>query len=268
MFIRIVLAAAFAALSVPSIAIAADALALKILGFSPDGRYFAFQQYGPQWDASRIYAEVFVIDASQDRFVAGVPLRVGVDMKDDTTEDNFGPQFKAFEATVRKRAASLISTHKIAKPGVVLASATDARAGEYSSGSDMPAAGAGLATLSAKHPALGDLNFKLETRTADWPKTSRLGTHKTATSCAQEMDPEKGVVFRLTLERGGHSIVLHDDKTIPASRHCVSGYGIVEIHAFDRPDGKVTLAAILGMHTRGFEGSDRVFLAVTRVLER
>ena len=62
--------------------------------------------------------------------------------------------------------------------------------------------------------------------------------------------------------------MLQDDKTVPASRNGVSGYGIAEVHAFDRPDGKVTLAVILGMKARGFEGEDRLFLAVTRVLDR
>jgi hypothetical protein len=39
------------------------------------------------------------------------------------------------------------------------------------------------------------------------------------------------------------------------------------IHAYDRPDGKVTLAVVVGMEQRGFEGEDRVFLAVTKVLD-
>lgn len=62
--------------------------------------------------------------------------------------------------------------------------------------------------------------------------------------------------------------MLNDDKTIPASRFCALGYGITDVHAFDRADGKVTLVVMVGMHTRGFEGSDRTFLAVTRVLDR
>jgi predicted secreted protein len=82
------------------------------------------------------------------------------------------------------------------------------------------------------------------------------------------MDPAKGVMFKLTLDHGGRNIVLQDDKAIPASRNCVTDYGIVQVQTFDRPDGKVTLAVLLGMKTRGFEGEDRVFLAVTRVLDR
>ena len=75
-------------------------------------------------------------------------------------------------------------------------------------------------------------------------------------------------MFKLTLEQGGRTIVLNDDKTIPASRLCALGYGIAEVHAFDRPDGKVTLAIMVGIKVRGFEGEDRLFLAVTKVVDR
>jgi predicted secreted protein len=256
------------ALALPSAAAAADAAALKVLGFSPDGRHFAFMQFGPQWEAERFQAEVFVIDADRDRFVRGVPLRSTSKMKDDTTEDNVGPQLQAFVALTEKRAAGLLGTHKISRPGTRISSFADAKAGEHSSGSEMPEQGAGAGELAARHASLGDLALKLETRTIEWPKSSRHGSHKEAASCAEEMEPEKGKVFRLVLERTGGSTVLHDDKSIPASRNCVTGYGLVEAHAFDRPDGKTTLAVVIGVLIRGFEGSDRVFLAVTRVLDR
>ena len=265
--LRIAVALAIA-LAFPSGARAADAAALKVLGFSPDGRYFGFMQYGPQWEAERFHAEVFVIDVNRDRFVAGVPLRIIAKMKDDATDDNIAPHLKAFLASVQKRATNQFGQHKISKPGALLARFAEAKADEHSSGSETPAKGAGTDTISAKHPVLGELKLNLETKTIDWPKASRLGAHKEATSCAEEMDPEKGAAFRLTLERAGRSIVLHDDKTIPLSRNCTIGYGIVEVHALDRPDGKVALAVMLGMHSRGFEGSDRLFLAVTHVLDR
>ncbi len=244
-----------------------DILALKVLGFSPDGRYFAFTQYGPQWDAGKLFAETYVIDASTDRYVQGVPVRVSNDMKEDASSDTIEPELKAFLGRVGKRTASLISQHKIGKPGAVLASVADARVSDYEHSADKPPPPAGSMEVTAKHPRLGELKLKLEAKEFPWPKSSRLYAGKEAPSCAQEVEG-KGAAFRLTLEQGGRSVVLQDDKTVPASRNCVSGYGIAEVHAFDRPDGKVTLAVILGMKARGFEGSDRMFLAVTRVLDR
>lgn len=245
-----------------------DILALRTLGFSPDGRYFAFMQYGPQWEASKLFAETSVIDAGTDRYVPGAPARFSIDMKDDADSDNIGPELKAFLARADKRNAALIGKHKIGKPGAVLVSVPEARVGDYEHTTDKPPPGAGATTVKARHAQLDEFTLTLDVREAEWPKTSRLYAGKDAPSCAEEVDYAKGAIFRLTLERSGRSIVLQDDKSIPASRHCVSGYGISEVHAFDRPDGKVTLAVVLGMKRRGHEGEDRVFLAVTRVLER
>jgi predicted secreted protein len=255
-----------AALAVSGHAQAADAFALKVLGFSPDGTRFAFVQYAPRWDASTLNAELGVIDADRDRHVAGSPVRASAEMPDDATEDNIGPALKAFVTRTEKRAAGLLDRHKIARPGTALMQVPEARVGEYGSGSDKP--GVGAAAVTARHPRLGELKLTLETKELPWPKTSRFGRHKEAEPCATAVDWQKGAGYRLTLEQGGRSVTLNDDATIPASRHCAMGYGIAEVHAFDRPDGKVTLAVIIGMHSRGFEGEDRTFLAVTRVLER
>jgi predicted secreted protein len=259
-------AAALFASCATSPAHAFDILALRTLGFSPDGRYFAFMQYAPQWEASKLFAETFVIDTSTDRYVQGAPVQFSIDMKEDADSDNIGPELKAFLAGADKRNAALIGKHKIGQSGVVLVSVPEARVDDYEHTTDQPPPGPGSRTVTAKHPKLGELTLKLETREIDWPKGSRLYAGKQAPSCAKELDTTKGVIFRLTLERNGRSIVLQDDKTIPASRHCVSGYGIAQVQTFDRPDGKVTLAVLLGMKRRGFEGEDRVFLAVTRVL--
>jgi predicted secreted protein len=245
-----------------------DLHALKGLGFSPDGRHFGFMYYAPQFEAQRFHAEVFVIDAGADRFVPGAPLKITEEMKEDIPEGKFDAELAAFLGRVEKRSAKLVGQYQVSKPGVVLAKVADARAGEYETTPDKPAPEAGAASITARHPQLGDLKLALETHELGWPRTSKLHDGKEAPSCATEMDSAKGPGFRLTLDRAGRSIVLQDDKTIPASRRCVTGYGIVEVHAYDRPDGKVTLAVLLGMKTRGFEGEDRVFLAVTRVLDR
>jgi predicted secreted protein len=247
---------------------AIDIMALKVLGFSPDGRYFGFMHYGPQWDAGKMAAEVFVIDTYTDRYAQGTPIRVSVEMKDDTSSQNFEPVLKAFLDRVAKRVAGVVNQHKVSKPGTVLASVAQARVSDYEHTPEKPPPEAGVPELTAKHAHLGELKFKLDAKDMAWPKTSKLYAGKEAPACATELDSQKGVAFRLTLDRGGRSIILQDDKTIPASRNCVTGYGIAEVHTFDRPDGKVTLAVILGMKARGFEGEDRLFLAVTRVLER
>jgi predicted secreted protein len=167
-----------------------------------------------------------------------------------------------------KRSARLIRNFKLSQPGVLLAQDADARTSEVESRSGAEAPLLGKPELIATHASLGRLEFRLTRKEFDWPATSRLGRHKNAEPCKTAVDWQKGAGFRLTLVRGRETIVLNDDKTIPASRFCASGYGIAAVHAFDRPDGKVTLAVVLGMSLRGFEGDDRRFLAVTRVLAK
>jgi predicted secreted protein len=258
------LAVAAAAVCAATPAPAADALALKVLGFSPDGRYFGFVQYGMQTEAGTNLAETFLIDTSTDRFVQGAPLRVTTEIPDNEFDE--AKELKALLAKSAKRAAGHVSRYNISSTGKLLVRVDDARSEEYGSGSDAP--GLGAEAVSAKHPALGALELKLDPKEFDWPKTAKLGSHREAGLCAKEVDWQKGAGFRLTVAHGGKAIVLNDDKTIPASRFCALGYGITDVHAFDRPDGKVTLVVMVAMHTRGFEGSDRTFLAVTRVLDR
>jgi predicted secreted protein len=245
-------------------ALAIESLAVKVLGFSPDGRYFAFVQYGGYGDHSAYIAEAFIIDTGRDRFVEGVPVRVTADMREDNPNED--DELKEILAAAAKRAAPLMSRYNISRLGTLLSRVDEAKTQEVLSGSDRPIAGTNA--VAVKHTQLGELNLKLASKELPWSKTSKVGTHKGAGSCAKEVDWSKGTGFRLTLEQGGRSIVLNDDKTIPASRLCVLGYGIAEVHAFDRPDGTVTLAILLGMDQRGFEGNDRVFLAVTKVLDR
>ena len=47
-----------------------------IIGFSPDGRYFAFERYG-QLDAGTSasgYSEIDIIDTRSDEFIGGKPI--------------------------------------------------------------------------------------------------------------------------------------------------------------------------------------------------
>ncbi len=267
MFIRYFLASVIAigAMSgfAPAPARAADALALEILGFSPDGRHFAFMQYGALADAGAFMAETYVIDAARDRYVPGVPVRVDAEVEDGDNDMSKG--LKAIPAEGRKRAAAVLKRHNISRPGRLVARDEAARPAESDSGSEKP--GVGGTELSGQHPRLGPVRLTLDVRQLPWSRGARLGAHPEATSCAEELDTPTGAAFRLTLRYGAKTVVLNDDKTIPVSRRCVTGYGLIEAHAFDRPDGKVTLAVVLGMAPRGFEGQDRVFLAVTRVID-
>ena len=56
-------------------ALAADGAAFNAIGYSPDSRYFAFEQYGVQDGSGFPYWDVFVIDLKTNEWVKGSPYR-------------------------------------------------------------------------------------------------------------------------------------------------------------------------------------------------
>ena len=202
----------------------------------------------------RFQAEIFVIDASRDRFVQGAPVRVTAKMKDDANEDNIAGDLKAFLSTAEsaRRAAHAAQDDRSPVP------CCERRRGPRRRTWLRLGPTAPSATLRHGQASdAGELKFTLELKEIDWPKTSKLGPGKDARPCASEVDWQKGVGFSWTLEQGGRTIVLNDDKTIPASRNCVSGYRPRRGSRL-RPAGRQGHAGRdLGMEHRGFEGDDR-----------
>jgi predicted secreted protein len=52
-------------------AYAGDAAVFQNLGFSPEGKYFMFAQYGVSEGSSLPYAEIYTVDVARNRFVPG-----------------------------------------------------------------------------------------------------------------------------------------------------------------------------------------------------
>src|SRR4051794_37720082 len=93
---------------------AADNAERAVIGFSPDGRYFAFEQYGIQDGSGFPYSDIFVVDLNANSWVKGSPFRQKV-------EDE-GALVSHARAKAAKAASALITELKIAEPGEVLVS--------------------------------------------------------------------------------------------------------------------------------------------------
>ena len=65
-------------------AMAADGAAFNPIGYSPDGRYFAFEQFGMQDGSGFAYWDVFVIDLKDNSWVTGSPYRVVIKNEDES----------------------------------------------------------------------------------------------------------------------------------------------------------------------------------------
>ncbi|MER8544339.1 MULTISPECIES: DUF2259 domain-containing protein [unclassified Mesorhizobium] len=249
-------AVATLAVVLASAAQAGDAAARRVIGFSPDGNYFAFEQYGTL-DAGASdsgWSEIDIIDTRTDEFVGGKPIVIA-----DETEDSTLTLAQA-RAQAAELAAPLLAKYAIAPRGE--RTALD----RFTFPDDMVAYNdiARLEQVSQKwlSPAYDELGtIQLEQIRAD--STADCSASFDAT--LQGETTGKALGFRLTLQgQDGKPIkLLHEDKAVPGSRNCPTSYSLSESYAFT-PDGKPgVLAVLVQRFSQGFEGRDRRFIAVT-----
>jgi predicted secreted protein len=236
-------------------AMAGDGAALHVLGFSTNGRYFAFEQYGEQDGSGTLFSTITAIEIAGDRPVKGAPIAVF--MSPDHPDLGKEPRDQLL-ATIRARAATnaaaMLRRLDISEASQQIASAADGR-----TRSVLPAD----QVKSVMQAAVGSLPLPAERFGTD----ARLVLREfdiAMQRCKHQGTGEHPVGFGLTLERRGRpTIHLSRDQTIPAARGCPERYGIVEAHALPLPDGSLALAVVIQYFYPGFEGPDRRFMAVT-----
>jgi predicted secreted protein len=215
------------------IARAGDRAERHIIGFSPDGRYFAFEQYGAQDGSGFPYSEIFVIDTAKDAWLPGTPIRKLI--KDETETAKVEDARKAAAAEAKDVLARL----GIGKRGKILFSNT----GETSvnGAQRVPVEPVGAEHLTA---------LVLEEITLPSPEY-----------CRNFEVPAKGMVLKMLT--GGATNEIHRDKTLPESRRCPQAYAITDVVRFEE-GGRPVYAVLIRMETLpGFEGPDSRYLAVT-----
>ena len=219
-------------------ATAGDYAERAILGFSPDGSTFAFEEYGVQDGSGFPYSNIYVIDTASDGWVAGTPVRI-------LTQAELAPLAET-RAAAHAKVRPILEARQVGAPGNLVASnpPTELSADPHQVIflpriiSPMGGAAYGLALTEITLPA-GD--------------------------CPDMGQPFRGFRLALTAPAGG-THTLANDTAIPASRHCPLGYGISDVLTAYPEGGQPVLAVILSMYTVGFEGPDRRFLAVTAPL--
>jgi predicted secreted protein len=223
---------------------AADAAERQILGFSPDGRYFAFEQYGVQDGSGFPYSEIFIIDLDKDRWLEGTPVRVRLENESQALGE-------AREKALSEARKFLAGT-RIEDNGRVLASNPVNQIVENPQ----------HLVFRSHYTSLGHLEPVGEADEDVITLTVEDMVLPTPVACPIGDTPLAG--FVLKARRGSESVnEVHRDKSIPPSRGCPLKYSLSDAVAYASTDGRVQrLVALVNVFSFGFEGADRRFIAV------
>lgn len=218
---------------------AGDTASLEILGFSPDGRIFAFEEYGIQDGSGFPYAHRFYIDTASDKFLPNTPVRVML-------EDE-GASLEEARRRARSRGEKIVA---------------DALLG---SNRGFTAAFNAVTELSADpfriavnprpvHPPIDDpVEFRIEEiPMAPIERCEGLG--------AEIMGIR---LIRVGAAPGERTELRHEDQKIPLSRGCPLGYRIGGLQTFFPDNGRPVYALLIAIRRIGFEGPDYRWIAAT-----
>lgn len=231
------LAASAMALLLAAPAMAGDRALIDFIGFSEDGQYFAFEEFGVQDGSGFPYSNIYVLDVAADQWVSGTPVRVRL-------EDDGASQEEA-RSEAAGDAAEVLADLGITTPVDIIAMNAD---GELGDGSFLTFGQPGYFPNNVQ----GAMTLSLNTFPADSP-----------TDCEGYIG-EKANGIILTLSGGDEAAheIYRDGTTLPESRGCPSIYRIHAIVAPPHSTPPTAHVAIIATYPFGFEGPDRRFIAI------
>ncbi len=219
----------------------------EVIGFSTDGRHFAFALHGLQRGSGLPFAEVYVVDLQADRWVAGTPVRASRPEVDMVAVE--AAPFLALaevRAEAMAGAAPILGQLEIQRPATVLFARGIGEA------HDAPA----RHVISRPHPD--------DPTQAPWGSfVLDLDTVQVPLGVDYCRDPSAVVGYRLVRSvPGGGSQILHQDTTVPASRGCPVAYRLDAVLSAGYPAEGALGVALISVWRQGFEGLDRHVIAV------
>lgn len=228
---------------------AANGAALGLIGFSPDGRFFAFEQYGHEDASGFPHWDVFVIDLEKNEWVKGTPVELWLE------ED--GASLAEARDKARGSAAEALKAANVVAPAQLLA------------------ANPATEVVAERERIVFDRWYRSWGSRADDGGTE-LGRHelkleRIVLPRPEKCHPDDGDTYGFTLTHkrldDGASRVIHQDTRIPASRGCPVTYDIAAVVAQTGFPERDRLVAIIGVYAKGFEGLDHRFIAVPLTLK-
>ncbi|MCK9552366.1 DUF2259 domain-containing protein [Aquamicrobium sp.] len=217
---------------------AGDTAELNILGFSQNGGIFAFEEYGVQDGSGFPYANRYYIDTATDSYVKGSPVRVRIDDESATLQAARDKARDEGEAIVKQAELATNRGYTAGQNAVTELSADPSR------------------MAVNPRPVFPAIDKPLEFRLETIPFGELEQCH--------DMGEAQGFrLMRIDATDGGRNQLVHDDKSIPQSRGCPTGYSIGAIQTFASEGSVSHYAVLIAVQKIGFEGPDHRWMAVT-----
>lgn len=239
---HLLLLAFFAFLILPANVFAGDYANLNFIGFSTDGKYLAFEEYGVTDGLGAPYSNYYLINVEKNSYAAP-PVKKTTE-KDTVSQD-------AIRQTAKTASAANLKKFKIiaGNTGKMLVARL-------------------LTDLNIEKIEPGDGGKNQIVKFTDYRDSSYFEKEyelslKTSEVKLKACDYSDQAVlkFDLTLKdvKAGTSKVLQKDDNLHESRNCPLAYSIQNVYVYEK-----RIAVFLNTYTTGFEGPDMRFMTVTR----
>lgn len=217
-------------------ALAGDRAGLDVIGYSGDGRYLAFEEFGVQDGSGLAYSSIYVIDLSTDSWVVGTPIRVEAEGEDKA--------LGVVRADVHSQAAADIEGLGIDFPADIVALVGD-----------------GLPDTDGKSLRFGVPGYLPGSVMGEYELRLSSFAANAASPCKEwfSVDP---LGYQLELVDGASAKLVHRDDALPRSRGCPTAYRLYGVVLPYMAQSIKDAVALISVYPGGFEGPDRRFLAV------
>ena len=221
--------------------LAGDYATLNFIGFSKDGKYLAFEEYGTTDGSGWPYSNVFVIDVEKNSF-ATTPVRIMIE-RDGATEVQARTRAKtAAVAALRKHGIIDRNTGSL----VVSRLFTDLTLRNAGKNDDATMQTINFAEIIGSMYRAGDYELVMRSKEV------------TSKECDKFGEPARLIEIQLKDNEAKSTVMLQKDTALPASRGCPLSYEMQFVYLYQDH-----IAVFVNTFHMGFEGPDMRFMVVT-----
>ena len=227
----------------------------NVLGFTKDGSYFAFEEYGIGDGLGLPYVTVFGLEVAKDKWLPGSPVRLALRESDPLPDNGDLTGDASAELLAQTREKAVDKAQSFLQPlGALGHGSLRAHNVPWHVGNDTR-----LVRFTSVDLIPSDKKvWRLELEQSNFPARE---------DCFGFADNMKGFRLRLTDEVTGISRLINNDVKIPRSRPCPLGYSIEQVWTHQGIDAPAVFAILIRFQTVGFEGPDGRLLAITGLLQ-